>query len=199
MGLSTLRFVAILAIAFAVSMPAWSTPPTTMTPALVRSTIDDSARGDDLRRTVVAPALRAWFEAHREEWAPTEAEIDRMVAWTHEANRCPGREPTPALDAEVSRQIATTFVAGPKRQRFLQRRFGGKRVLWQQFGVEAFDATYRLILSLEKEGAIAFATQADRTLALDYWTRDQGAWTSDYKSDDESFRMLYDAPPCPPQ
>ena len=32
--------------------------------------------GDDLRRTVVAPALRAWFEAHREEWAPTEADVE---------------------------------------------------------------------------------------------------------------------------
>jgi hypothetical protein len=72
-------------------------------------------------------------------------------------------------------------------------------VLWQQFGVEAFDATYRLILSLEKEGKIVFATPADRGLALDYWTRDQGAWTSDYKSDAESFPMLHDAPPCPPQ
>jgi hypothetical protein len=135
-------------------------------PASAGATVDDSARGDELRRTVVAPAVRAWFEAHRDEWAPIEAEIDRMVAWTHEANRCPGREPTPVLVAEVSRQIATAFVAGPKRQRFLQRRFGGKRVLWQQFGVEAFDATYRLVLSLEKEGQIVFATPADRALAL---------------------------------
>jgi hypothetical protein len=199
MRLSTPRLAAILAIAFAVSTPVGSTPPTTVPPASVSATADDAARGEALRSTVVAPALRAWFVAHRDAWAPTEAEIDAMVAWIEAANRCPGRAPTPAIDADMSRQIATAFVAGPKKQRFLQRRFGGERVLWQQFGVEAFDATYRLILSLEQEGRIVFATPADRALALDYWTRDQGAWLSDYKSDDESFRMFYDAPPCPTQ
>lgn len=172
-------------------------PVSASSPGPAANAADERARGDELVRSVVAPALRTWLEAHREAWAPTEAEIDRMAAWMDAANRCPGREPPPPVDPRASRDIATAFVAGPKQQRFLQRRFGGERVLWQQFGTEAFDATYRLILALEEEGKIRFATPADRALALDYWTRDQGAWVGAYRSDNASFPLLYEKPPCP--
>lgn len=194
MRLVHLLSAAMLAVAF--HSPATPAAPVDSTPP-ADSTAEDRARGDELVRTVVAPAMRDWFEAHRDEWAPTDAEIERMAAWMAASNRCPGREPPPPVDPSVSRSIATAFVAGPKQQRFLQRRFGGERVLFQQFGTEAFDATYRLILALERNGKIRFASAADRALALDYWTRDQGAWASAYKSDDESFPMLDDAPPCP--
>ncbi|MGL6289427.1 MAG: hypothetical protein ACRC2H_01915 [Silanimonas sp.] len=178
---------------------AFVSPLAASPPEPVPRTAEDRARGDELVRSVVTPALRAWLEDHREAWAPTDAEIDRMAVWMAAANRCPGRDPSPPIDPAVSRNLATALVAGPKQQRFLQRRFGGERVLFQQFGTEAFDATHRLILALEREGKIRFASAGDRTLALDYWTRDQGAWVSAYKNDEESLPQLYDAPPCPPK
>lgn len=173
-----------------------ASPLSASSPAPVAAVPEDRARGDELVRSIVAPAIRDWLDTHREAWAPTDVEIDRMVAWMAAAKRCPGREPPPAVDPKAARDIATMFVAGPKKQRFLQRRFGGQRVLWQQFGTEAFDATHRLILSLEKDGTIAFATPADRTLALDYWTRDHGAWLGAYESDAASFPLLFEHPPC---
>ena len=62
-----------------------------------------------------------------------------------------------------------------KRQRFIYEHNGGGRILFQQAGAEAFDATLSLILKLEKEGAFTIADPKLRTQALKYWLSDHQA------------------------
>jgi len=61
-------------------------------------------------------------------------------------------------------------------QQHLYRNFGGGRLLWQQFGVEAFDATHAWLQSEEKLGNLQIDNPEHRTLLFAYWTRDHGGF-----------------------
>jgi hypothetical protein len=67
-----------------------------------------------------------------------------------------------------------------KFQRRLYDEFGGGRILWQQGGQEAFDATRMWLESLENQGEFRISDPALRAKLYDYWTRDHGPFlTSD--------------------
>lgn len=76
-------------------------------------------------------------------------------------------------DAAMAAMFVDSMGGNRKAQRCTYQQYGQGRLLFQQAGEEAFDATYRLILALEKKGQFKFANPADRTLALAYWTTDQ--------------------------
>jgi hypothetical protein len=58
-----------------------------------------------------------------------------------------------------------------KFQKHLYDNFGGGRVLWQQAGLEAFDATRTCLESLEKQGEFKITDARLRAKLYEYWTR----------------------------
>ena len=78
-------------------------------------------------------------------------------------------------DPQWRRLTLEMFGRMAKLQARLYQDFGGGRLLFQQGGAEAFDATLRLLEQRESEGAFAITDPEVRALAYDYWTRDHGA------------------------
>jgi beta-lactamase regulating signal transducer with metallopeptidase domain/outer membrane protein assembly factor BamB len=68
-----------------------------------------------------------------------------------------------------------------KFQKHLYEEFGGGRILWQQAGVEAFDATRICLESLEKKGEFKITDATLRAKLFDYWTRSHGSFLTDDK------------------
>ncbi len=85
------------------------------------------------------------------------------------------------------RMLAEMFVPGWKFQRHLYERFGGGRVLWQQGGIEAFDAMNAWIESEEKAGRLKFHDPHVREAVYLYWNVDHGPFLSDKPKQIEEF------------
>ncbi|MGI9475004.1 MAG: glycoside hydrolase family 71/99-like protein [Rubripirellula sp.] len=58
-----------------------------------------------------------------------------------------------------------------KFQKHLHDNFGGGRVLWQQAGIEAFDAMHRWILEQERQGNFSIADPELRRKLYHYWAK----------------------------
>jgi hypothetical protein len=128
-------------------------------------------RGDAARARVAMPAVAAYLAEHREQWQLTPEQADVAVAGLQRALAC---DPNfrPDDDAERSPSIARALASGEKAQRFIHQRFGGGRILFQQGGAEAYDATYRLLLHLEQQGAFVVHDSRVRAEMLSYWEDD---------------------------
>jgi hypothetical protein len=61
-----------------------------------------------------------------------------------------------------------------KLQKHLYENYGGGRILWQQAGLEAFDAMHRWMEAQEKAGVFKITDAALRARLYEYWTRDHG-------------------------
>lgn len=71
-----------------------------------------------------------------------------------------------------------------KYQRLLYDRFGGGRILFQQFGPEAFDATHNWIKKCEDAGDFTVTDPELRTELFAYWTTmDHGSFLSNDAED----------------
>lgn len=132
------------------------------------------ARARRLAVLFIDPALRSYLEPHRAEWTPTEADVNHFLQVQQQRIRCGAIEPS-GLPAEQERQFAQLMTAQLKLQSFIHQRHGGGRILFQQTGYEAYDATRRLLLELEQRGAFSIQDPALRELALGYWLQDPGA------------------------
>jgi hypothetical protein len=131
-------------------------------------------RGEAARARVAMPAIAAYLAAHRDEWELSPVEADVALAGFRRALACdPNYRPDD--DAERSPWIAKALASGEKAQRFIHQRFGGGRLLFQQAGVEAYDATYRLLLHLEREGAFVVYDPRVRGEMLSYWVDDNAS------------------------
>lgn len=63
-----------------------------------------------------------------------------------------------------------------KLQKHLYDKFGGGRVLWQQAGMEAFDAMRTCLETMEKEGQFKITDPKLRAQFYEYWTRSHGSF-----------------------
>lgn len=129
------------------------------------------AREDSLRALFVGPALRAYLETHRRKLEPSEVDIDHYIAVLRQRERC-GAIPVREVPPDQERAIVRMMAGNLKVQRFIHLSHGGGRILFQQMGLEAYDATRRLLLDLERQGAMTFATPEIRQAALGYWLED---------------------------
>lgn len=78
------------------------------------------------------------------------------------------------------RSFALFVLRNWKLQRHLYDEYGGGRILWQQAGLEAFDATRKWLESLEKAGKFKIADPTLRTAFYEYWTTQKhGAFLTD--------------------
>ena len=68
------------------------------------------------------------------------------------------------------RSFAVFVLSGWKFQRHLYDRYGGGRVLWQQAGLEAFDAMRKWLEAHEEKGDFRITDPALRAAFYEYWT-----------------------------
>jgi hypothetical protein len=78
------------------------------------------------------------------------------------------------------REYAEWLLGSWKFQRHLYLNYGGGRILWQQSGLEAFDATHHWLMQQEQAGRFRIADDDLRTAFYAYWTTlDHGAFLID--------------------
>ncbi len=140
--------------------------------AVTRSALGD-APGETLREQVLYPAIRDYLLANRAQWQPDPATVDRAVAAYRQSRAC-ANPSAPPENPQTERYVATALLTTVSAQGWLHRRFGGGRLLFQQGGVEAFDATYRLLHQLQAEGVFRIHDPGLLTDAYEYWRRDHG-------------------------
>jgi hypothetical protein len=68
------------------------------------------------------------------------------------------------------RQLARFLLPNWKFQRHLYDRYGGGRILWQQAGLEAFDATHQWLKAHEEKGDFKITDAKLRSVLYEYWT-----------------------------
>ncbi|MFO0883663.1 MAG: hypothetical protein U0894_05655 [Pirellulales bacterium] len=67
-------------------------------------------------------------------------------------------------------QFAMFLLMNWKFQRHLYDKFGGGRILWQQAGLEAFDAMHKWLESMEAAGEFKISDPKLRATFYEYWT-----------------------------
>ena len=134
------------------------------------------ARADSASEVFIAPVVRQWMREHGDATRPTEAEKQRAATAIAAYAACSGNGYTLPDDTAQKDAVLTMLVGNVKLHKYLYDAYGGGRLLFQQAGVEAFDAMRRMIEAREAEGRFAITDPDVRTLAYDYWTRDHGAF-----------------------
>ncbi len=71
-------------------------------------------------------------------------------------------------------QFAEFMLRNWKLQKHLYENYGEGRILWQQAGLEAFDAMRRWMEAQEQAGAFKITDAGLRAKLYEYWTRDHG-------------------------
>lgn len=145
----------------------------------------------------MGPALKAYLEPHRRELQPSEADIDHYIAVLRQRERC-GAIAVIEAPGDSERAFVRMMAGSLKVQRFIHLRNGGGRIVFQQMGLEAYDATRRLLLDLERQGAMAFATPEIRQAALGYWLEDPAMGLLPDPGPD-AFLPEQAMNPCPPR
>ena len=91
------------------------------------------------------------------------------------------------------REFAQYMLGHWKFQRHLYQNYGGGRILWQQAGLEAFDAMRNWLEAQEKQGKFKITDPELRKKFYEYWTaHDHGAFLTD---DPERIRREFLEPP----
>ncbi|HEY4561073.1 MAG TPA: hypothetical protein VIG54_10075 [Lysobacter sp.] len=136
----------------------------------------DAERAESAQALFVAPALDEYFRANRAALQPDAAQLAEVSAALDARRAC---EPHYLHDAAARDFMARYLLANRNLLRHVHSRFGGGRLLFQQAGMEAFDATRRLVEHLEAQGRLTFDDAKVRRLAFHYWTRDHGPFLVD--------------------
>lgn len=126
-------------------------------------------RASLLRSVLISPAISAYLKRYKEDISLTEAESRFIIDSYNALRKCKPEIGLTEMKPPFDKAFAQMIGGGTKAQRFIYLDHGRGRILFQQAGMEAFDATYRLILHLEEKGDIRFSSKEDRTLALSYW------------------------------
>lgn len=134
------------------------------------------ARADSARAVFMAPVLRQWMRQHADAARPTRVEKQRAEAAIAAYAACSGNGYALPDEPAQKEAVLTMLIGNVKLQKQLHATYGGGRLLFQQAGVEAFDATRRMLESREAEGGFSITDPDVRALAYDYWTRDHGAF-----------------------
>ena len=137
---------------------------------------DERERADSARELFMQPVLRAWYLQHAAELKVTESEARMLETQIKAYSECSKNGYALPEDPEWRSVALNMFGGTAKALKLLYDQYGGGRLLFQQAGTEAFDATRRLLEQHESEGAFAITDPEVRALAYDYWTRDHGAF-----------------------
>lgn len=155
---------------------------------------DDEERAVQLGERVVVPALKAYLGPHQPQWMATEHDIRQFLRALDESRKC--RPQDPPANPDEDRSFAQVMIPQVKQQRFIYERHGGGRLRFQQQGTEAFDATRRMLLDLERRGDFAITDPVLRQATLGYYLEPRGPLMDD-PGFDRAFRIEHLFDPCP--
>ena len=136
---------------------------------------DRQQRADKALELFMRPVLQQWQRQHAAELRVTDAEASKLEAQILAYAACSKNGYALPEDPEWRARTLGMFGSMAKVPALLYTQYGGGRLLFQQGGTEAFDATRRLLEQRESEGAFTITDPEVRALAYDYWTRDHGA------------------------
>jgi hypothetical protein len=132
---------------------------------------EDTARREGRREEIVTELAKKRLNTELRKSLEDElAQLNRIG--DHPAN---SRE----LDAEASREFAQWWISRWKLNQALYHDYGGGRILWQQFGTEAWDATRRFYEAHEKDGSLKIPNPTLRAEFYEYWSREHAAFLSE--------------------
>jgi hypothetical protein len=156
----------------------------------VNVTADDLAKAKTPDQVFVRPAMTKYFESRKELITPTEEELKIVQENIRTKMRQMKAEGNHSMDNVDPEFIAKFLLAGWKYNTYLYDNFGGGRLLFQQAGVEAFDATHEFLKYLEKEGYFHIEDEEVRDSVFAYWTRDHGAFIMDNEEQVKKWRDI---------
>ncbi|KRG63587.1 hypothetical protein ABB26_11805 [Stenotrophomonas humi] len=138
------------------------------TPILRSQLAGDIPEVDKLVQLTLSPAIYEYLSAHRNQWEPDEATLQRAEAAMRRSLACLPYPTTLYDTPSVARFTAKALISGVLMQRFIHRSFGGGRLLEPKRGVllpgvMAFDANNRMVHQLEEDGAFRILDPALRS------------------------------------
>ncbi len=156
---------------------------------IYRSAIEGKAGSElesAMRRLFVDVAISEHLRTHKKELEPSEADI-ALVSSQIKASMMqdPALARMQRMDDAKARSLAGILLTNIYIQRHIYQRFGGGRLLFQQAGVEAFDATRVMIEEFESQGKIKIFDPVLRAPMYAYWNRNNGVFITD-KADIEA-------------
>lgn len=146
--------------------------------------------GEALHARITQPLLEDFARANLADIRATPAEIDAFLRGNPFGNMPAENRPDPAQLGEIARSV----IERHKFQVALYRKFGGGRVLFQQAGMEAFDATKRMLEDAEKAGRFSIAEPHLRARFYGYWTMEHGPALSKNSPDDPMIQQFLSPP-----
>lgn len=127
------------------------------------------------------PGLREKLKAIEEKLSQTELTEEEKAKLTNE------KKFTELLLHPPGEAFAAWTTRQWKFQQHLYKKYGGGRLLFQQAGMEAFDANRKWLESLEAAGKFKITDPKLRSSLYEYWTRDHGHWIIDDKERIQEF------------
>ena len=132
-------------------------------------------RAEAARNLFMRPIVQGWARQHAAQFKLSAEETTRLADDIRAYAACSGNGYTLPENPAMRDKVLQGLGGNIKLQKALYDAFGGGRVLFQQGGVEAFDATRKLLEQKEAAGEFAITDPQVRQLAYAYWTRDHGA------------------------
>lgn len=134
---------------------------------------------DDLHRQRIReyePALRAQLKSIEKQLAAKGLAAEEREELVVEKMTIQARLDPPG------ESFAAWMLKNWKFQRHLHEKYGGGRILFQQAGLEAFDATRKWLEAMERDGQFKIHDPGLRSTFYDYWTtQNHGAFLTDDK------------------
>lgn len=128
-------------------------------------------------------AATAYFDnQHREQLRKDEPRLREQLAELEKRLAAPAVPPDERRKLETDKRVLQVQLTPPGRtfadfvvrnwkvQRYLYSQFGGGRVLWQQSGLEAFDAMHAWLKAQEVDGSFKITDPELRSALYEYWT-----------------------------
>jgi len=154
-------------------------------------------RASELRAKFIMPAVRAYLAPHKDEIALTESEARAITDSYNALMKCKPEIGLRKMEPPFDKAFAQMIGGSAKAQRFIYLNHGRGRLLFQQAGMEAFDAMRNLVLELEQKGSFKFESQVDRDLALAYWTtQNHSSFLLPDPGSEEAFQLDALMPKC---
>mgnify|MGYP006195922289 CR=1 FL=1 len=126
------------------------------------------ARADSARSLFMAPTLRRWIRDHAASARPTESEKQRAEVAIAAYAACSGNGYALPEDPALKDGVLSMSLGNVKLQKRLHDDYGGGRLLFQQAGVEAFDATRKMLEAREQKRSAKNQWSRGRTVS---WRR----------------------------
>ncbi|MCA8989351.1 MAG: hypothetical protein KDA78_17005 [Planctomycetaceae bacterium] len=161
---------------FLLATPARAEPQTVVATVLgkrVEVTAEPDKIGYELQQKILPQLVEKYKAAYEDECTPTPEEHQRYADWWKKqitsTQQAQSDAPIKNADPQLMSQI---LLPNYKFYTSLYRRYGGGRLLWQQFGVEPYDAMRHWLESEEKAESFEIPEEYHEDFYA-YWNQKQ--------------------------